>query len=49
LNRQYADLRLGFVDAIVTLAETLRLSQVATTDRRHFEPLAEAFSLQLLP
>ena len=49
LNRQYADLRLGFVDAIVTLAETLRLSQVATTDRRHFEALAEAFSLQLLP
>jgi uncharacterized protein len=50
LNRQYADLRLGFVDAaIVTLAETLGLSRVATTDRRHFEPLAEAFSLQLLP
>ena len=50
LNRQYADLRLGFVDAaIVTLAATLGLSRVATTDRRHFEPLAAAFSLELLP
>lgn len=50
LNRRFADLRLGFVHAaIVTLAETLGLSRVATTDRRHFEPLAAAFSLKLLP
>jgi predicted nucleic acid-binding protein len=50
LNRQFGDLQLGFVDAaIVTLAEALGLSRIATTDRRHFEPLAEAFALELLP
>ena len=50
LNRQFADLDLGFVDAaIVALAETLRLLRIATTDRRHFEPLATALSLELLP
>jgi predicted nucleic acid-binding protein len=38
------------VDAsIIALAETLGLSRVATTDRRHFEPLAATFSLELLP
>jgi hypothetical protein len=35
--------------AIVALAETLRLPRIATTDRRHFEPLAAALSLELLP
>jgi predicted nucleic acid-binding protein len=50
LNRQFQDLELGFVDAaIVALAEALGLSRVATTDRRHFTPLAAALSLQLLP
>ncbi len=50
LNRQFDDLALGFVDAaIATLAETLGLSRVATTDRRHFAPLAAALSLELLP
>jgi len=50
LNRQFADLELGFVDAaIVALAETLGLSRIATVDRRHFEPLAAALSLDLLP
>lgn len=50
LNRQFADLELGFVDAaIVALAETIGLSRIATADRRHFEPLAAALSLQLLP
>jgi uncharacterized protein len=50
LNRQFADLELGFVDAaIVALAETLGLSRVATTDRRHFGPLAAAFALELVP
>jgi len=50
LNRQFDDLALDFVDAaIVALAETLGLSRVATTDRRHFAPLAAALSLELLP
>lgn len=50
LNRQFEDLALGFVDAaVVALAETLGLSRVATTDRRHFAPVAAALSLELLP
>jgi predicted nucleic acid-binding protein len=50
LNRRFENLDLGFVDtAIVVLAEKLGLSRVATTDRRHFAPLAAALSLQLLP
>ena len=50
INRQFADLSLGFVDAaIVVLAGTLNLSRVATTDRRHFTPLAAHFSLELVP
>jgi predicted nucleic acid-binding protein len=50
LNRRFDDLDLGFVDAaVVALAETLGLPRVATTDRRHFAPLATALSLQLLP
>lgn len=50
INRQFADLDLGFVDAaIVALAETLGLPRIATTDRRHFDPVARAFSLTLLP
>ena len=50
LNRRFADLELGFVDAsIVAVAESLGLKRIATTDRRHFEPLAAALSLQLLP
>ncbi|HEY5616472.1 MAG TPA: PIN domain-containing protein [Vicinamibacterales bacterium] len=50
LNRRFEDLDLGFVDAaIATLAATLGVSRVATTDRRHFGPLAASLSLQLLP
>jgi uncharacterized protein len=50
LNQQFADLELGFVDAaLVALAESLGLTRIATTDRRHFEPLARALSLELLP
>jgi predicted nucleic acid-binding protein len=50
LNRQFADLELGFVDAaIVALAEAIGLSRIATADRRHFEPLAAALSLDLVP
>ncbi|HSL22653.1 MAG TPA: PIN domain-containing protein [Vicinamibacterales bacterium] len=50
LNRRFADLELGFVDAAVAaLAETLGLPRIATTDRRHFGPVAAALSLTLLP
>ena len=50
LNRRFDDLDLGFVDAaVVAIAESLGLTRVATTDRRHFAPLAAAFSLKLLP
>jgi predicted nucleic acid-binding protein len=50
IDRRFDDLDLGFVDAaIVALAETLGLRRIATADRRHFEPLAAALSLQLLP
>jgi uncharacterized protein len=50
LNQQYAELELGFVDAaIVAIAEHLELTRIATTDRRHFEPLAAALGLQLVP
>ena len=50
LNRQFKDLELGFVDAaIVAIAEALDLRRIATTDRRHFEPLAKALALELAP
>ena len=50
LNRRFDDLDLGFVDAsIIALTETLGLSRIATTDRRHFDPLAATFSLEILP
>jgi uncharacterized protein len=50
LNRRFDDLNLGFVDAsIIALTETLGLSRIATTDRRHFDPLAATFSLEILP
>ena len=50
LNRRFADLDLGFVDAaVVAIAEALGLTRIATTDRRHFAPVAAALSLQLLP
>jgi predicted nucleic acid-binding protein len=50
IHTQFADLSLGFVDAaIVALAGTLGVPRIATTDRRHFIPLAKHFSLQLLP
>lgn len=50
LNRRFHDLHLGFVDAaVVALAETLGLARIATTDRRHFEPLAAALSFEVLP
>ncbi len=50
INQQFEDLDLGFADAaIVALAEALKVRRVATTDRRHFTPLAVRFSLILLP
>ncbi len=50
VNRRFDELELGFVDAaIIALAEALGLRRVATTDRRHFEPLAGPFRLELLP
>jgi len=50
LNRQFADLDLGFVDAaVVAIAEALGLPRVATTDRRDFAPLAESLAIELLP
>jgi predicted nucleic acid-binding protein len=50
LNRQFANLALGFVDAaIVAISEFLDLPRIATTDRRHFAPLAAALELELLP
>ena len=50
LNRRLDTCDLGFVDgAIIALAEALRVSRVATTEIRRFEPLAAAFDLHLLP
>jgi predicted nucleic acid-binding protein len=48
LNDLYPDL--GFVDAaIIAIAEARGLSRLATTDRRHFGPLAGPLSLDLVP
>jgi uncharacterized protein len=52
LQRQYADLGLGVVDAsVVALAERLRESKVATLDHRHFGVVRPAHvgALRLLP
>ncbi len=50
LNRRFADLSLGFVDAaVVVISEVIGVRRVATTDRRDFAPLAAAFDLELLP
>ena len=50
IDEQFEDLSLGFVDAaIVALAGALNVPRVATTDRRHFTPLAARYALELLP
>lgn len=50
LNRKFADLKLGFVDAaVVAVAEALEVFRIATSDRIHFSPLAAAFGFELLP
>jgi hypothetical protein len=36
LNRQFAELALGFVDAVVAIAEARGLPRTATTDPRDF-------------
>ena len=47
---RFTDLTIGFVDAsLVALAESLNVRRIATTDRRHFAPLAKAFNLELVP
>jgi predicted nucleic acid-binding protein len=47
LNRQYPDL--GFVDAAVIAIAEARVRRIATSDRRHFAPLARPLSLDLVP
>lgn len=50
IDEQFADLELGFVDAaIVALSESMKVKRIATTNRRHFDPLAARFALELLP
>ena len=50
LNRRYADLNLGFVDAaVIATSEVLGLPRIATTDRRHFSVVAGEVRLELLP
>ncbi|MEX2446589.1 MAG: PIN domain-containing protein [Dehalococcoidia bacterium] len=52
LQQQYADLRLGFVDAsVIALCERLDEPKVATLDRRHFSVVRPRHvpSLELLP
>lgn len=50
LNRRYAGLRLGFVDAAVAaLSEQLGIRRLATTDRRHFPAIGKDVTLELVP
>ena len=50
LDRRFASLALGFVDAaLAVLADVTMTRRIATTDRRHFEPLAAALGLELIP
>jgi len=50
LNQQYADLRLGFVDAaVIAIAEELGIGRIATLDRRHFSVVQAKLPLTLLP
>lgn len=50
LDEQFAELDLGFVDsALVALTESTGVKRIATSDRRHFEPLARKFDLTLVP
>jgi len=50
IDHQFADLDLGFVDsAIVAIAEALSVRRIATTDHRHFTPLARVFDFEIVP
>jgi predicted nucleic acid-binding protein len=50
LDRRYADLRLGFVDAaVMAIAEDLGVGRIATLDRRHFGTVELEVQLTLLP
>ncbi len=50
LNRRFDNLNLGFVDAaVVAIAEAIQVLRIATTDRRHFGPMAAALALEILP
>jgi predicted nucleic acid-binding protein len=50
LNRTYADLNLGIVDAsVMAVAERIRARAIATLDLRDFAPVALAGSPRLLP
>lgn len=50
LSRRFDDLDLGFVDAaVIAIAEALGLTRIATTDRRHFDPVAAALSMNVIP
>lgn len=50
IDRQFTDLDLGFVDAaIVAVSESMKVRRIATADRRHFDPVAAALSLELVP
>jgi predicted nucleic acid-binding protein len=50
IDRQFASLDLGFVDAaLIALAESTTIRRIATTDRRHFDPVAAALRLELVP
>jgi predicted nucleic acid-binding protein len=50
LDRRFGDLDLGFVDAaLAVLADLTGIRRIATSDRRHFEPLAAALAIELLP
>lgn len=50
LNKRFADLNLGFVDAAVAaLGQQLGVRRLATTDRRHFPALAGVLDLELIP
>jgi uncharacterized protein len=52
LEEQYADLRLGFVDAaVIALCERMREPKVVTIDRRHFSVVTPRHveALELLP
>jgi predicted nucleic acid-binding protein len=50
IAKRFASMDLGFVDsAILVLADSTRIRRIATTDRRHFDPLAATLGLEILP